>query len=377
MTDQIRSDIPQSPISVGAPAGVMAQYASFFAKYSQSILDYAQAYTSNRLQLAQRTLQASAVSDPMNTAIRIAQAALLRRVLYEAQFTPAHPARISPKMQESISYFVLHRPGKNPKACTFTNTMATFLIPPSLDGNKDSATHFIIGPQGQLVQMIDLDDGAHHVGRGNMNFNSVGVEITGAISEPIPAAQFERVVWLLATMSAIGQFPIDTAHVLKHSTLAPRIREDPGPHLNYLRLLAEANRAKARLGAAVRTLYKSPFDPATDVYKDIAAILDAANTSRGPGQKALRISSAARIESIFRSDQMVRATRTSIATAAQTHAEHIATNQQADVANRTFTDRQAQAAEEEISSRREAAAASTAVVGYNLETGLWSDGSQI
>lgn len=375
MVDKIQSDIPQSAISIDAPADVMQQYAKFFANYGQSVLDYAQAYTSNRLALARRTMQSSALGDPLMASINVAQTSLLRKVLYEAQFTPAHPERISPRRQQSISKFVLHRPGKNPKACTFSNTIATFLVPPQIEG-RDQSAHFIVGPQGQLVQMADLDDGTHHVGRGNLNYTSVGVEITGAISEPIPDAQFERVVWLLATIATIGNFEIDTQHVLKHSTIAPRRREDPGPHLNYARLLSEASRAKARLGAN-RTFYKSPFDPAQEVYKDIAAILDAANSKRGSGQRALRVSSASRIESIFRADQMTRATRTSIATAAQRHLERVASNQNADVGNRTFFDQQAQAAEDELASSREAAAASAAVVGYNLETGLWSDGGQI
>ena len=49
--------------------------------------------------------------------------ALLRRILKDATFIPAHPNRYRPGefQLEGLKYFVIHRPGSDPNACTLVN----------------------------------------------------------------------------------------------------------------------------------------------------------------------------------------------------------------------------------------------------------------
>lgn len=379
MANRPQSDIPQSQISVPASTDAIAKYAKFFSLYGLSVLDYAQAYSTNRLQHSQRSMSGLSADSPLAAGIRIAQASLLSKVLLEAQFTPAHPGRYDVGRMTSIDKVVLHRPGSNPGACTFENTIATFLVPPALEpgGRKTQSTQFIIGPQGQLVQMVDLADGAHHVGRGNLNYTSVGVEITGAIQEVVTDAQLGATADLIAKIALIGGFEIGTGTVLKHSNLDSS-RRDPGPNLDYAGLLVVAKQRKRFLvSLQTNNFFKSPFDPKTAVTQDIHYLIDSANAARGPNRKALALSSASRIESIFRADQMANVTRQQISGAAQVQSEHIATNQADDTGVRVFNSEQAKSAEAELVKRQQSAAANSAVVGYNLVTGLWSDGGHV
>lgn len=377
MTERFENEVSTKAAFAEASPGeaIVSSYAKFFNSYGATVRDYAQAYTSNRLAVLQRTLNAAQLATPGFAA----NAALLSKVLKQAQFVPAHPERYEVRAMGQVKYFVLHRPGDDPASCSFSNTVLTFMYPPALDGGKKTATQFVVGTDGELTQMVDLEDLARHVsGSGaHNNTNCVGVEIAGSIYEPITPAQFSMVAWLVAAMAKTYGFEINAQTVLRHSDLSPATRRDPGPFLALDKLLLAANAELQRISAVTGSLFHAPFDPATETSKEMMAVLDAANQSLAPGQKALQVSAASRIESVMRLDRMSNIDRLALFQTAQRHALRTVSWQSADVANRVFSERQMKVALDYHKRAQESAVTSAGVMFYDVNTGLWNDGGQV
>jgi hypothetical protein len=378
MTQPPSNDIPRSAqpaAEASATSVIQSEYATFFSKVGQTLTGYAKEYATNRADTVKR-ITSVALQDPTWATTL----ALLHKVLAKAEFIPAHPERYEPMAMGTPEYFVFHRPGDDPPSCTFSNTVLTFTIPPAYDGGKTQATHFIIGPSGQLVQMIDLADKSRHVGDSTVNnANSVGVEISGSIHEPITDAQFEAVAELLATMSVLfPKITMDATRCVLHQNIA-RDRRDPGEFFSLSRVLKRAKvlytRVKSRPGA---TLYKSPFDPSDLVPKRIQALLDAANKSLAPGQRALMVSAASTVEQYARLDRLQAFDRTSASRLSEEQARKQLAWVNADTATRSQLDAQLTAALNSMSPERAVRIKQrNGVDGFDWSTGLWKDGKTI
>jgi N-acetyl-anhydromuramoyl-L-alanine amidase len=114
----------------------------------------------------------------------------------------------------------------------FTNTLDWTAHPyfETIRGAEVSA-HFLIRRQGELWQFVSGDDRAwhagksSHLGRGNCNDFSIGIELEGLEGDTFEPAQYET---LAALCTALAQhYPI--AHVAGHEHVAAGRKQDPGP----------------------------------------------------------------------------------------------------------------------------------------------------
>lgn len=224
-------------------------------------------------------------------------AKIARRVILGAIFYPAHPSRmriLGPGRGKKYKYFVLHRPGRifKPgqkgyrfrsqkealryalKACSNAATIFTF----RQAKGPPASTHFIIGLDGSLVQMIDLDDLSMHtrtkphpnplVEGVISNSNSIGVELEGPVQDatdkrlasPFTDVQMQTLARVIRIMHDInpGELLLDSDHILDHSTLDPRRKTDPGPNFNVQRIVSMAQSVQQ-----YSAFYQAPIDLAS------------------------------------------------------------------------------------------------------------------
>ena len=106
------------------------------------------------------------------------------------------------------------------------------------------SSHYLIGKDGQIVQMVDERYAAHHAGEvtaplgtrwygDNPNDYSIGIELENdsVLRDPadLPAAQRDA-LWLLAKdIVSRHHLPVDPQHIVAHSVIDPLNRQDPGP----------------------------------------------------------------------------------------------------------------------------------------------------
>ena len=97
------------------------------------------------------------------------------------------------------------------------------------------SAHFLIRRDGELLQFVPCGQRAWHAGvsnwRGRERCNdfSLGIELEGADDIPFEAAQYQRLLALVALLRE--RYPI--ADVTGHSDIAPGRKTDPGPAFDW------------------------------------------------------------------------------------------------------------------------------------------------
>ena len=95
------------------------------------------------------------------------------------------------------------------------------------------SAHYLIDPQGRIVQMVDEAKRAWHAGAGqwgdviDVNSRSIGIELANAGNMPFAAAQMDALEELLHDINT--RHAIAPERVIGHSDMAPRRKIDPGP----------------------------------------------------------------------------------------------------------------------------------------------------
>lgn len=108
------------------------------------------------------------------------------------------------------------------------------------DPAAEVSAHYLIGPAGQVWQMVDEDQRAWHAGagqwqgRGDVNSRSIGIELDNRGDHPFAAAQMRALEALLAGIMA--RWAIRPEGVIAHSDMAPARKSDPGPRFDWQRL---------------------------------------------------------------------------------------------------------------------------------------------
>lgn len=160
----------------------------------------------------------------------------------------------------------------------------------ALDRLRDPAaevsTHYLIGGDGALWQLVEEEMRAWHAGigswrgRGDVNSRSIGIELDNTGAHPFSEPQMAALETLLRDLMA--RWSISSAGVIGHSDMAPARKFDPGPRFDWRRL--------ARQGLAVWPDEKSqPGDFARDAARfgypeaDEAEILAAFRSRFRPG----------------------------------------------------------------------------------------------
>jgi N-acetyl-anhydromuramoyl-L-alanine amidase len=106
------------------------------------------------------------------------------------------------------------------------------------------SSHLLISRGGEVRQYVEFDRRAWHAGessfegRQRCNDFSVGVELEGTDEQPFEPRQYRRLGEVARAL--MRAFPkITPARIVGHSDIAPGRKTDPGPHFDWLRLLAE------------------------------------------------------------------------------------------------------------------------------------------
>lgn len=106
------------------------------------------------------------------------------------------------------------------------------------------SSHYVVGEDGAVVQLVPEDRRAWHAGAGSwagetdINSASIGVEIANAGHDgglpPYPDGQIAAVIELCRGI--VGDWGIRPERVLGHSDVAPSRKEDPGELFPWKRL---------------------------------------------------------------------------------------------------------------------------------------------
>lgn len=102
------------------------------------------------------------------------------------------------------------------------------------------SSHYLVGDDGHIYQLVDDLDRAWHAGPGrwgtitDLNNASIGIEIDNDGAEPFTDAQIAAVIRLLADLTE--RLGIPPSMVIAHADMAPMRKRDPGAHFPWKRL---------------------------------------------------------------------------------------------------------------------------------------------
>ena len=105
-------------------------------------------------------------------------------------------------------------------------TVRTFIVK-----HSQVSAHYVVGRDGQVVQMVNDLLRANHAGIGkwgndtDLNSSSIGIEIDNDGFEPYSEVQIKSVMVLLSTLKK--RYKIPTANFIGHADIAPTRKPDP------------------------------------------------------------------------------------------------------------------------------------------------------
>jgi N-acetylmuramoyl-L-alanine amidase len=128
---------------------------------------------------------------------------------------------------------------------------------------REVSSHYLIGRDGTLYQLVDEERRAWHAGisywAGNTDLNSasIGIELDNTGAEPYSEAQIMVLLDLLKDLQQ--RYRIPTNNFLGHGDVAPRRKIDPSRLFPWERLAAKGFGLWCREPAAMPVA--EPFDP--------------------------------------------------------------------------------------------------------------------
>ncbi|MEU9708343.1 peptidoglycan recognition family protein [Streptomyces sp. NPDC047967] len=110
-----------------------------------------------------------------------------------------------------------------------------------------AATHYIVGQDGRVVQMIRELDVAYQAGNRSFNERAVGIEHEGFVDRPqdLTKEMYTSSARLTASICARHGIPVDREHIIGHVEVPGTDHTDPGPHWDWDRYLELVRRAAA------------------------------------------------------------------------------------------------------------------------------------
>ncbi|MFH8975445.1 N-acetylmuramoyl-L-alanine amidase [Streptomyces sp. NPDC017890] len=108
-----------------------------------------------------------------------------------------------------------------------------------------AASHYIVGQDGRVTQMIRELDVAYHAGNRDYNERSVGIEHAGFVDRPqdFTDEMYAASARLTAGICARYEIPLDREHIIGHVEVPGTDHTDPGPHWDWDRYLKLVRRA--------------------------------------------------------------------------------------------------------------------------------------
>jgi len=104
------------------------------------------------------------------------------------------------------------------------------------------SSHYLIGMDGRLAQLVSDDHRAYHAGGGtwgafrDINALSIGIELVNNGYEPFPQAQIDSLIGLLEDLTR--RFPIPRSQIIAHADVDPVRKQDPNGHFPWKLLAA-------------------------------------------------------------------------------------------------------------------------------------------
>ncbi|SMC75171.1 N-acetylmuramoyl-L-alanine amidase [Pedobacter nyackensis] len=122
------------------------------------------------------------------------------------------------------NFVIIHHTAQN----STQQTINTFLV----KGKSEVSSHYIVGKDGAVVQMVNDYLRANHAGIGkwgnnsDLNSSSIGVELdNNGIDQPFTDAQIKSLVVLLDALKKRYNIPV--ANFIGHADIAPGRKNDP------------------------------------------------------------------------------------------------------------------------------------------------------
>ncbi|MBF4133795.1 MULTISPECIES: N-acetylmuramoyl-L-alanine amidase [Streptomyces] len=112
-----------------------------------------------------------------------------------------------------------------------------------------AATHYVVGKDGRVAQLIRELDVAYQAGNREYNERAVGIEHEGFVDRPqdFTGAMYESSARLTADICLRHGIPVDRTHVIGHVEVPGTDHTDPGPHWDWDRYLRLVRAAKKQL----------------------------------------------------------------------------------------------------------------------------------
>ncbi|WP_405388485.1 N-acetylmuramoyl-L-alanine amidase [Streptomyces sp. NBC_01102] len=103
------------------------------------------------------------------------------------------------------------------------------------DPAHQAATHYIVGQNGRVTQMIRELDVAYHAGNRSYNERSIGIEHEGFVDRPkdFTPEMYAASARLTAAICTRYGIPVDRDHIIGHVEVPGTDHTDPGPHWNW------------------------------------------------------------------------------------------------------------------------------------------------
>lgn len=129
------------------------------------------------------------------------------------------------------NYVIIHHTSQS----SIAQTVRTFQLP-----HTKVSAHYVIGRDGQVIQILNDFDRAWHAGRGkwgtvtDLNSVSLGIELDNNGREPFPDAQINSLVVLLDTLKS--RYLIPQLNFIGHADIAPTRKDDPNVNFPWKKL---------------------------------------------------------------------------------------------------------------------------------------------
>lgn len=138
---------------------------------------------------------------------------------------PKYPTEFS--LQGPVTAIIIHYTD----SINIDGTISWFKNPASA-----VSSHYLVGRDGRVVQMVDEEDTAWHAGRStldgvpNVNFFSIGIELVGTADSGFTDRQLASLYSLLEIL--ISRYKIPPERVVGHKTVSPGRKIDPDGYDN-------------------------------------------------------------------------------------------------------------------------------------------------
>jgi N-acetylmuramoyl-L-alanine amidase len=132
------------------------------------------------------------------------------------------------------NYVIIHHTAQD----SLAQTIKTFTLT-----RTQVSSHYVIGRDGEVVQMLNDYLRSWHAGRGrwgndtDLNSASIGIELDNNGFEPFTEKQIESLLLVLKRLKS--KYSVPVANFIGHSDIAPGRKVDPSPYFPWKELANE------------------------------------------------------------------------------------------------------------------------------------------